>query len=76
MEIITPVTINEFTKNHVGSVYGFYMSPDQWEKVPNDTPIDNVFIASNWSQAWHGVGSTQLNGWRAARLIQDIEGME
>jgi len=76
MEIITPVTINEFTKNHVGSVYGFYMSPDQWEKVPNDTPIDNVFIASNWSQAWHGVSATQVNGWRAARLILDIEGIE
>jgi len=76
MEIVTPVTLNEFTMNREGVIYGFYMSPDQWEKIPNDTPIDNIFITSNWSQAWHGVGSSQINGWRAARLILDIEGIE
>ena len=62
--------------NKGGVVNGFYLSPKQLMKIPNDTPIKNVFIASNWSQAWHGVGSTQINGWRAARLIMDIEGME
>ena len=76
MEIITPVTLKEFTMNHDGVVYGFYLSPDQWEKIPNNTPIDNVFIASNWTQAWHGVSGCQINGWRAARLILDIEGIE
>jgi prolycopene isomerase len=76
MEIITPVTLNEFTMNEGGIIYGFYMSPEQWEKIPNNTPIDNIFIAGNWSQAWHGVSATQVNGWRAARLILDIEGIE
>jgi hypothetical protein len=33
-------------------------------------------IASNWTQAWHGVCSGQINGWRAARLILDKEGIE
>ncbi len=72
----TPRTLKRYTVNRGGVVYGFYMSPEQVMKIPNDTPIDNVFIASNWSQAWHGVGSTQINGWRAARLILDIEGIE
>ena len=76
MEVITPVTLAEFTMNYHGVVYGFYMSPEQWQKIPNDTPIDNVFIAGNWTQAWHGVASCQINGWRAARLIMDIEGIE
>jgi prolycopene isomerase len=76
MEVITPVTLEEFTKNYQGSPYGFYMSLDQWEKIPNDTPIDNVFIASNWTQGFHGVGAGQVNGWRAARLILDREGIE
>ena len=76
MEIVTPVTLEEFTKNYQGSPYGFYMSLDQWEKIPNDTPIDNVFIASNWTQGFHGVGAGQVNGWRAARLILDREGIE
>ena len=75
-EVITPVTLEEFTMNEGGVVYGFYMSPDQSQKIPNDTPIDNIFIASNWSQAWHGVSTGQVNGWRAARLIFDLEGIE
>ena len=72
----TPKTIERFTMNKGGVVYGFYLSPDQWQKVPNNTPVENVFITSNWTQAWHGVGSGQVNGWRAARLILDREGIE
>lgn len=72
----TPRTIERYTMNKGGVVYGFYLSPEQWQKMPNDTPIANVFIASNWTQAWHGVGSCQINGWRAARLILDKEGIE
>lgn len=72
----TPHTIKRYTMNKGGIVYGFYLSPGQWQKIPNTTPIGNVFIASNWTQAWHGVGSSQINGWRAARLILDREGIE
>jgi len=72
----TPRTIKRYTLNQRGVVYGFYLSPDQWQKIPNETPFDNIYIASNWSQAWHGVGSAQINGWRAARLIMDREGIK
>lgn len=72
----TPRTIARYTLNKGGVVYGFDVTPDQWQKIPNTTPIENVFIASNWTQAWHGVGSCQINGWRAARLILDKEGIE
>jgi len=72
----TPRTIQRYTMNQGGVVYGFEMTPDQWEKVPNTTPVPNVFIASNWTQAWHGVAAAQINGWRAARLILDREGIK
>jgi all-trans-retinol 13,14-reductase len=75
-EGFTPRTLKRYTMNKGGIVYGFYMSPEQVEKIPNTTAIPNVFIASNWTQAWHGVGSAQVNGWRAARLIMDAEGIQ
>jgi prolycopene isomerase len=75
-EGFTPRTIKRFTMNQGGVVYGFYLTPRQWEKVPNGTPVSNVYIASNWAQMWHGMGSAQVNGWRAARLILDREGIE
>lgn len=72
----TPRTIERYTLNKGGVVYGFYLSPEQWQKIPNDTPVENVFITSNWTQAWHGVCAGQVNGWRAARLILDREGID
>ncbi len=76
MEVITPVTLQEFTMNYHGIPYGFYINLDQWKKIPINTPIDNLFITSSWTQSWHGVGSAQINGWMAARLIMDREGIE
>jgi phytoene dehydrogenase-like protein len=76
MEVMTPVTIAEFTKNYHGIPYGFYTDLDHWQKIPNTTPIENVYIAGNWTRAWHGVGPSQINGWMAARLIMDVEGIE
>ena len=70
-EGFTPRTLKRYTLNERGVVYGFYLSTEQWEKIPNHTPIPNVFIASNWSQTWHGMGSAQVNGHRAAQLILD-----
>ena len=70
-EGFTPRTLQRYTLNQKGVVYGFYLTPETWEKVPNTTPIANVFIASNWSQTWHGMGSAQVNGMRAAQLIID-----
>jgi prolycopene isomerase len=74
-EGFTPRTIERYTLNKGGVVYGFNLTVDQWQKMPNNTPIDNVFISSNWTQAWHGVGSCQINGWRAAQLILDRDGL-
>jgi all-trans-retinol 13,14-reductase len=76
VEVVTPATLQEFTMNYHGIPYGFYINLDQWKKIPINTPIDNLFIASSWTQSWHGVGSAQINGWMAARLIMDREGIE
>jgi phytoene dehydrogenase-like protein len=76
LETVTPLSLEEYTMNYKGVPYGFYLDTKQWDKIPNDTPIDNIFIASNWSQAWFGMGAGQVNGWRAARLILDREGIE
>ncbi|MBN2223050.1 MAG: NAD(P)/FAD-dependent oxidoreductase [Deltaproteobacteria bacterium] len=74
MEVVTPVTINEFTMNYHGIVYGPAATPDQFLMLAPSTPIDNVFMASNWNQ--HGMGPGHLNGFKAARMILDREGMD
>ena len=76
MEVMTPVTLQEFTMNYHGIPYGFYIDLDQWKKIPINTPVKNLYITSSWTQSWHGVGSAQINGWMAARLIMDREGIK
>lgn len=72
----SPRTIESYTMNRGGAVYGFYLNKEQWNKIPNATPIKNLYAAGSWTQSWHGVGAAQVNGWKAARLILDIEGIE
>jgi len=70
----TPRTLRDFTLNRGGVVYGFQNIPEQYSRIPVKTPIDNLFIASNWTQVSHGFSGVQINGWMASRLILDIEG--
>lgn len=72
----TPRTLRRYTLNRDGVVYGFNSTPEQFDRIPNKTPIDNVFIASNWTQMSHGYSSVQINGWMAARMIMDREGIK
>lgn len=71
----TPRTLRRYTLNRDGVVYGFNSTPDQFDRIPNRTPVDNVFIASNWTQMSHGYSGVQINGWMAARMIMDREGI-
>nr|MBP7604979.1 hypothetical protein [Spirochaetota bacterium] len=68
-------TLRRYTLNRDGVVYGFNSTPDQFDRIPNRTPVDNVFIASNWTQMSHGYSGVQINGWMAARMIMDREGI-
>ena len=72
----TPRTMEKYTLNRGGVVYGFDMTAGQFDKIPVCTPVDNVFIASNWTKVSHGYGGCQINGWMAARLVMDREGIE
>ncbi len=72
-ESITPVTIEAFTLQRGGVPYGFEFTPDQWQRLPNATSIDGLYLAGSWTQPSHGVAGVQISGHRAARLILDRE---
>ncbi|MFH0947198.1 MAG: NAD(P)/FAD-dependent oxidoreductase [Planctomycetota bacterium] len=75
-ETITPVTIQEFTMQQGGVPYGWNFTPEQWERLPNRTPIDGLYLAGSWTRPSHGVAGAQVSGHQAARLILDREGIE
>ncbi len=73
-EMITPPAITAFTLNETGSPYGFDLTPDQWEKLSNRSPVEGLYLAGAFVQPGHGMSAVQVSGYRAARLILDREG--
>ncbi len=74
-EIITPVTLEAFTLQKDGIPYGWDFTPDQGQRLTNDTPIDGLYLAGSWTNPGHGVSTAQISGYQAARLILDREGI-
>ncbi len=77
-EVITPLTLKEFTLSKGGIPYGWDFIPEQnvEKRLMNDTPIDGLYLAGSWASPGHGVSTAQISGWQAASLILDREGIK
>lgn len=74
MEVMSPRTIQAYTLHKDGVPYGSAFTVDQLLKLPNETPIQGLYLGSSWASPGHGVSTAQLSGYQAARLILDAEG--
>ena len=73
-EIATPVTIQRYTRNDFGAIYGLAstMSQTKSSVMPQRTIIPGLYLASHWSTIGTGQGGTQTSayaGRRAAELV-------
>lgn len=75
MEVATPRTLETFTLQKDGIPYGWDFTPEQAMRLPNKTPIKGLYLAGSWTSPGHGVGTAQISGYQAARLILDEEGI-
>ena len=73
-EMITPVSLAAFTMQYQGIPYGWDFTVRQGLRLTNDTPIEGLYLAGSWTNPGHGVGTAQISGYQAARLILDREG--
>jgi phytoene dehydrogenase-like protein len=70
-ELATPSTIERFTRNQKGAIYGWMKSYDQpWiEAIGPTTPINGLYLASHWLPNIHGVIGACLAGQMVAGII-------
>jgi len=70
-EVGTPKTIQRFTLNPEGSVYGFAQIPKQAGifRLPNKSPIKNLYFASAWTNPGGGFTGAILSGWFCANEV-------
>jgi phytoene dehydrogenase-like protein/ferredoxin-NADP reductase len=70
-EVATPKTINRYTLNPRGSVYGFAQTPKQAGifRIRNKSPIKNLYFASAWTNPGGGFTGAIWSGWACAKEI-------
>lgn len=74
-ELASPITMQRYTLNDDGAIYGLASLRDQVDYgcMPQKTPIKNLFLSSHWATMGVGQGGTPmaaLAGRRVARLIE------
>ena len=71
VEAATPVDLARLARNHRGAVYGYSNAPASvGSKRPStDTPVEGLYLASQWTQPGSGSLGAIYAGVRAANLV-------
>ncbi len=67
----TPRTMERYTRNSDGAIYGWALAPDQVGpgRPANETPLAGLWLAGHWAQPGGGVYGVVTSGVNAARGI-------
>ena len=72
-EVGTPTTIRSYTLNPKGTAYGYAQIPSQAgrKRVKIQSPIQNLFFASAWTEPGHGFTGAIMSGcWCAEDILR------
>jgi prolycopene isomerase len=74
----TPRTLERYTRNSSGSMYGWNVSPDQTGplRLEATAPIEGLHLAGHWTQPGGGVYGVIMSGTSCAQRILGIESEE
>jgi len=70
-EAATPLTLERYTGNEMGAMYGLASTPQQVGNLrpPHQTPIPGLFQVGHYTRPSHGIVGASLSGFIAARII-------
>lgn len=73
--IATPLTMERYTLNPFGTIFGWEYSREQsmLNRLPQDTPINNLFLAGAWTFPGGGQSAVLNSGSTAAGMILSNE---
>jgi prolycopene isomerase len=70
-EAATPLTLERYTGNEMGAMYGLASTPDQIGNLrpPHQTPIPGLFEVGHYTRPSHGIIGASLSGSFATKII-------
>jgi len=70
-EAATPITLERYTGNEQGAMYGLANTPMQFgrHRPPNRTSIKGLYLAGHYTRPAHGIVGAAISGSFTARLI-------
>lgn len=73
-ESATPRTLERYTRNERGAIYGFEHSPDQIGpgRLALRSPIEGLLLAGHWSRPGGGIYGVVMSGVETARAIAGV----
>jgi len=76
MEMGTPLTMEGYTLNPLGTIFGWDNTPEQsmFKRLEQTTPIDNLYLAGAWTFPGGGQSAVIQSGVGAAGMILELEG--
>lgn len=71
-EAASPLTFNRYTLNSMGASSGWSMDADEQNKLPQRSPIKNLFLAGHWTFNPGGIPSAFMTGRKAAEMVKKV----
>lgn len=77
-ESATPRTMERYTLNLTGAIYGWEVSPEQVGRgrLSHKTPIHGLYLSGHWTQPGGGIYAVVTSGMQTARIILGYENTE
>ena len=71
MEGATPRTMERYTLNLTGAIYGWEVSPQQVgrNRLGHKTPIEGLYLSGHWTQPGGGIYGVVVSGIQTAQII-------
>jgi prolycopene isomerase len=71
INVSTPLTLERYTGNQKGATYGFsqIVSQSGIKRLPQVTPVKNLYLSSAWTQPGGGICGVMLSGMQVSGII-------